>query len=227
MALFGLACTGCVFLTVIVVMLFFYVRAVFHEIYRHQSDPALIHHLTKRLPQTGAMGAPEIKENFNLMNASPLCGDQIDMSYPAGQTVSVNPLSKECLLNKYITICSDHKRQKAKEQGKPYPPIENVYDYLPFLQEERVQELQAAQYDRNAHKEWKNQCSNLNFHSCIVEPRCGWLSDRGGHNGRCLPGTPIGPLNPRDQPTPEEGTHRNTQMDQWVYSHPNPWEVTY
>ena len=67
------------------------------------------------------------------------------------------------------------------------------------------------------------KCKNKPFLSCLQTPRCGWLAGRGGLHGKCAYGTPVGPLNPLLYPTSESGYRKNIQIDQWIYSEPNPF----
>jgi hypothetical protein len=67
-----------------------------------------------------------------------------------------------------------------------------------------------------------SKCTNLDFYKCLQTSHCGWLID-GMNLSKCLPGTPIGPLNPKLQPDAESSKYGNIQNDRWVYSHQNPF----
>ena len=67
-----------------------------------------------------------------------------------------------------------------------------------------------------------SRCANLNFNNCIQTSQCGWLLN-GSDYSRCLPGTPVGPLNPKLQPDAENNTTGNIQNNSWIYSHRNPF----
>jgi hypothetical protein len=43
------------------------------------------------------------------------------------------------------------------------------------------------------------ECQNLKKTECINKKWCGWLGDRTNRLGKCYPGTPVGPLNPKFQ----------------------------
>lgn len=123
---------------------------------------------------------------------------KIDMSVPSGQTVSTEPLSKKCLLSKYTRSCD----QKIRDIRKPKFKNLKIKDFYPVRE---------------------SRCDYLDIRDCLVTPTCGWLTNRGGELGRCVRGTPIGPLNPRDIPDPEDSLRNNISLDMWKYSHPNPW----
>ena len=68
----------------------------------------------------------------------------------------------------------------------------------------------------------QSKCTSLNFNNCLQTSGCGWLIN-GNNYSQCLPGTPVGPINPKLQPDAEESQRRNVQHDRWIYSHPNPF----
>lgn len=65
---------------------------------------------------------------------------------------------------------------------------------------------------------YNNHCMKLNYKECLNKPRCGWLRDRPPSKGRCVIGTPKGPLNPRLLSETEEGYYKNRELDFWTYS---------
>lgn len=68
---------------------------------------------------------------------------------------------------------------------------------------------------------YNNHCQNLNYKECLDKPKCGWLKDRMPAKGRCVVGSPEGPLDPRLLPEAEEGYYKNRQIDFWTYSRAN------
>lgn len=119
----------------------------------------------------------------------------VNMAIPQGQLVSPIPLSRNCLLALYE---NNYEKYKEKPKNTIHLPVQNYKD--------------------NA-----SRCDNLAVRECLATPTCGWLSERNGKNGRCLRGTPIGPLNPKHLQHAEDTHRANVTLDVWKYSHVNPW----
>jgi hypothetical protein len=114
------------------------------------------------------------------------------------QIISEIPLTKNCLLSKYYSI-----------QNTPKKNIKEINLHVP------------GYYPRET-----SRCDNLSVNKCLLTHGCGWLSEPGNKDlsfyGRCYPGTPIGPLNPKLYPNVEDSEKRNL-IDQWKYANPNPF----
>ena len=80
--------------------------------------------------------------------------------------------------------------------------------------------LKPCEYFTEAQRYFPSRCTNLSFNKCLQTSECGWLIDG---NSRCLPGTPIGPLNPKLQPDAEYSPKGNIQYSRWTYAQPNPF----
>lgn len=150
----------------------------------------------------------------------------IDMSVPPGQTISRVPLSKDCLLSKYAHSCLH-----AKKIPRQLHSHDSVYNYTPFDQIKNSYNEPSSLTVRGYRPEYANltlpgsypvretRCDHLSMRECLNTPRCGWLTNRGGHFGRCLPGTPVGSLNPRHIPDAEDSIRKNITLDNWKYSY--------
>ena len=77
-----------------------------------------------------------------------------------------------------------------------------------------------------ADRYYNSPCTGLNFDNCMKVSNCGWLTDDPNYS-RCLPGTPVGPLNPKLQPDAEQSMKGNIQYDMWIYSNPDPFNNNY
>ena len=73
---------------------------------------------------------------------------------------------------------------------------------------------------------FNSNCVGLNFDNCMKISNCGWLKNDLNYS-RCLPGTPVGPLNPKFQPDAEQSIKGNIQSDMWIYSNTNSFNNNY
>lgn len=161
------------------------------------------------------------KEHFG--SAKDCCGipGEVNMCIPPGQIVSEVPISRDCLLESYRLSCKKSKPVDDRTNN-------NVYDYKPFHDIEWSYNKPGGPENSNLvvpgrYPIRKTRCDDLPVHKCLTTPGCGWLVNKGGDLGRCLPGTPIGPLNPLHIPDAEDAKRKNITLDNWKYAHPNPF----
>jgi hypothetical protein len=202
MAFFGLACPLCVVLLLLFFANFVYNNAVFKEISNQ-------HHMREHF---GSTARPTYEHFGSAADCGGIPGD-VNMCTPPGQLTSEVPLSKRCLLSNYVNQC-----KHAKKVPVPRDTEGSVYNFAPYNRIESLNLTVPGYYPQR-----ESRCDNLAVRECLAEPRCGWLTNRGGLYGRCVRGTPIGPANPRHIPDPEDAIRGNITLDNWKYAHPNPF----
>lgn len=143
----------------------------------------------------------------------------VDMSVPEGQVSSWEPMSRSCLLNRYVAQCNKPGARRFPAQfvnsgqsGDPVYQRDSKFDNL----------VVPGRYPVR-----RSRCNNLSYFQCLETPTCGWLLDRSSKTmrGRCVSGTPVGPLNPVHAPDAEDAVRNNISLHDWQFSNPNPFII--